>query len=73
MPSLISLTDLISNIHTMPAEMMKALYVKELILGPGSVLNTAFNHVYYESLTMDPTARMVNVPLLGFFACKYQF
>lgn len=28
----------------------EVLYVKELILGPDSVLNTAFNRVYYETL-----------------------
>ncbi|MHC4120303.1 MAG: choice-of-anchor Q domain-containing protein [Planctomycetota bacterium] len=44
----------------------EVLYVKEIILGPGSVLNTAFNRVYYETLLMDPTAKVVNVPLLGF-------
>jgi predicted outer membrane repeat protein len=44
----------------------EALYVKQLILGPDSVLNTAFNHLCYETLTMDPTAQVVNIPLLGF-------
>jgi len=44
----------------------EVLFVRELILGPDSVLNTAFNHVYYENLIMDPTAQVVNVPLLGF-------
>ena len=44
----------------------EALYVKYLVLGPNSVLNTAFNHLYYENLQMHPTARVVNIPLLGF-------
>lgn len=44
----------------------EVLYVKELVLGADAVLNTAFNRVYYEHLSMDPTARIVNVPLLGF-------
>ncbi|MHC4499048.1 MAG: LamG domain-containing protein, partial [Planctomycetota bacterium] len=44
----------------------EVLYVKHLILGPDSVLNTAFNYLYYETLDKDPTARIVNVPLLGF-------
>ena len=51
----------------------EALYIKELILGPGSVLNTAFQHIYYESLTMDPTAKIVNVPLLGFSLVNISF
>lgn len=44
----------------------EVLYVKELILGPNSVLNCAYNRVYYETLSLDPSARIVNVPLLGF-------
>jgi hypothetical protein len=44
----------------------EVLYVKELILGPNSVLNLAFNRLYYENLTMDPSAQIINVPLLGF-------
>jgi hypothetical protein len=44
----------------------EVLYVKELILRANSVLNTAFQHIYYEKLVIDPTARVVNIPLLGF-------
>ncbi|UCG48996.1 MAG: hypothetical protein JSU94_04270, partial [Phycisphaerales bacterium] len=44
----------------------EALYVKYLVLGPNSVLNTAFNHLYYENLDMHPSALVVNIPLLGF-------
>lgn len=44
----------------------EVLYVKNLILGPGSVLNTAFNRVYCEQLTKDQTASIVHEPLLGF-------
>lgn len=44
----------------------EVLYVKDLILGPGSVLNLAFNRLYYENLTMDSSAQIINVPLLGF-------
>ncbi|MHC4748706.1 MAG: dockerin type I domain-containing protein [Planctomycetota bacterium] len=44
----------------------EVLYVKQLVLGPNSILNTAFNRVYYETLKMDPTARLVCIPLLGF-------
>ena len=35
-------------------------------MGPNSVLNTAFNRLYYEELERDSTAQVVNVPLLGF-------
>lgn len=44
----------------------EALYVRHLILGPDSVFNTGFYRVYYEDLSMDPTAQIVNIPLLGF-------
>jgi hypothetical protein len=44
----------------------EVLYVKQLILGPNSILNTAFNRLYYETLIMDPTAQVISVPLLGF-------
>jgi len=44
----------------------EVLYVQDLVLGPNSVLNTAFNRLYYETLTMHATAEVVNVPLLGF-------
>jgi hypothetical protein len=44
----------------------EVLYVKDLILGKNSILNTAFNHLYYENLVMDPSAKIVNIPLLGF-------
>jgi hypothetical protein len=44
----------------------EVLYVKDLILGPGSILNTSFNQVVYQNLHLDPTAKLVNIPLLGF-------
>ena len=44
----------------------EVLYVKDLILGPGAILNTCFNQVVYQNLHLDPTAKLVNVPLLGF-------
>ncbi len=43
----------------------EVLYVRNLVLGKGAVLNTAFNRVYYETLMGDPCA-VVSVPLLGF-------
>lgn len=44
----------------------EVLYVRDLVLDPNSVLNTAFNRVYYVNLDPDPTAQIVHVPLLGF-------
>jgi len=44
----------------------EVLYVKQLVLGPNSVLDTAFNRLYYESLVRDPSARITNRPLLGY-------
>ena len=48
------------------------VYVKELILRPGSVLNTSYNKIYYGSLIIEPNepnepnAVIKNEPLLGF-------
>lgn len=44
----------------------EVLYVNKLILGPGSILNTGFQQVYYQTLDLDPTAKLANIPLLGF-------
>jgi len=44
----------------------EVLYVRELILGPNSILDTAFNRVYYETLVRADSAQVVNNPLLGF-------
>jgi hypothetical protein len=41
-------------------------YVKELILRDGAVLNTSFNHIYYDNLIKEPNAMIKNEPLLGF-------
>jgi hypothetical protein len=43
----------------------EVLYVKELEIGEGAILNTGFNRLYYETLIGDPNA-IVNRPLLGF-------
>jgi hypothetical protein len=43
----------------------EVLYVKDLVLGEGSILNTAFNRLYYERLHNDGGS-IVNLPLLGF-------
>jgi parallel beta-helix repeat protein len=42
------------------------VYVKELILRQGAVLNTSFNYIYYGSLIKEPNAVIKNEPLLGF-------
>jgi hypothetical protein len=46
----------------------EVMYVKKLILGDESVLNTAFNRLYYGELESGPamTATVVNLPILGF-------
>lgn len=44
----------------------EVLYVKHLILKADSVLNTAFQQIYYETLEIHPTSKVVNIPLLGF-------
>jgi parallel beta-helix repeat protein/predicted outer membrane repeat protein len=52
----------------------EVLYVKQLILGPNSVLDTAFNRLYYETLEKDSTAKVKkNTPLLGFSLGKIDF
>ena len=44
----------------------EVLYVKQLVLGPGSILDTAFNRLYYETIEMHPTAQIINEPLLNY-------
>jgi parallel beta-helix repeat protein/predicted outer membrane repeat protein len=44
----------------------EVMYVRNLVLGEGAVLNTAFNRVYYENLYLGPNAAIKNEPLLGF-------
>ncbi|MEN6423899.1 MAG: right-handed parallel beta-helix repeat-containing protein [Phycisphaerales bacterium] len=44
----------------------EVMYVKELVLRPGSVLNTSFNRLYYGNISKADSASIVNVPLLGF-------
>lgn len=51
----------------------EALYVKHLVLRANSILNTAFQQIYYETLDRDPTARVVNIPLLGFSLVNISF
>ncbi|MHC4743432.1 MAG: right-handed parallel beta-helix repeat-containing protein, partial [Planctomycetota bacterium] len=44
----------------------EVLYVRNLYLGAGAVLNTCFNKIYYQNLYADPCSIVENVPLLGF-------
>ncbi len=44
----------------------EVLYVKNLVLDEGAVLNTAFNRIYYENLSLAANATVKNIPLLGF-------
>ena len=44
----------------------EVLFVKELVLGDGAILNTAFNRVYCERLVKADTARIISIPLMGF-------
>jgi hypothetical protein len=48
-------------------------YVKRLVLGPNSVLDTAFNRLYYETIEKHPTAKVKNTRLLGFSLGKIDF
>ncbi len=44
----------------------EAVYVRDLVLGDDAILNTGFQRVYYENLTMGVGAQIVDIPLLGF-------
>jgi hypothetical protein len=44
----------------------EVLYVRDLVLGEGAILNTAFNRIYYENIHVADTAVVKNIPLLGF-------
>ncbi|MHC4647349.1 MAG: choice-of-anchor Q domain-containing protein, partial [Planctomycetota bacterium] len=56
-----------------PGSDYDVLYVKKLILGEESVLNTAYNRVYYETLEAGPNAVIKHVPLLGFSLINIAF
>lgn len=49
------------------------VYVRELILREGAVLNTSYNNIYYEMLVMEPGALIENIPLLGFSIINIAF
>jgi len=44
----------------------EAVYVRDLVLGDDAILNTGFQRVYYETLSMGTGAQIVDIPLLGF-------
>ncbi len=44
----------------------ETVYVKELILHPDAVLNTALQRMYYQTLSMGTEDQIVDIPLLGF-------
>jgi len=44
----------------------EVMYVKQLVLGDNSVLNTAFNRLYCENINKAETATIKNIPFLGF-------
>ena len=51
----------------------EVMYVKHLILGADSVLNTAYNRIYYDTSDIHPSAIVVNEPLLGFSLINITF
>ncbi len=51
----------------------EVLYVKHLILGPNSVLDTAYNRLYYGTLERHSTAKVKNTSLQGFSLGKIDF
>jgi len=51
----------------------EVLYVRELILGPNSILDIGANRLYYESLDADSTADIISTPLLGLSLDKLEF
>jgi choice-of-anchor C domain-containing protein len=51
----------------------EVLYVRELVLGANSILDLAFNRLYYQSIDQHPTSVIINAPLLGFSLDKILF
>ena len=51
----------------------EVLYVKHLAMHADSVLNTAYNRIYYDTSSIAPTAVIVNEPLLGFSLINIAF
>ena len=50
----------------------EVLYVRDLVLRPGAVLNLGYNRLYYERLTGDPNA-VTSIPVLGFSLSEISF
>jgi hypothetical protein len=44
----------------------EAIYVKDLVLHDGAVLNTGLQRLYYQTISMGSEAEIVDHPLLGF-------
>jgi len=47
-------------------DQLEVMYVKDLVLGPDSILNAGFHRLYYETMDAAETATSKNVPVLGF-------
>lgn len=51
----------------------EVVYARNLVLEDDAVLNTGFNRIYYENLTLGNNASIVDVPLLGFSLGEIDF
>jgi hypothetical protein len=51
----------------------EVLYVRQLVLGPGAVLNLGSQRLYYNGLTQDQTARVTNDPVGEFSLGEIDF
>jgi len=50
----------------------EVLYVRDLVLGSGSILNLGYNRLYYERLVGDPHG-VISIPILGFSLNEIRF
>jgi len=57
---------LVNRFVDQPGAGQEVLYVRQLVLGPGAVLNLGSQRVYYTTLTQDQTARVINDPVPAF-------
>jgi hypothetical protein len=57
---------LVNRFEDQPSLDPEVLYVWELVLGPGAVLNLGSQRLYYNTLSKDPTAQVTNEPVQGF-------
>ncbi len=63
--AMVNLTNVIDYGNGSPGGYDEVIYVKKLVLAADSVLNTAYNKMYYNELFGDPNST-VNVPMLGY-------